>query len=68
MTKESIKALTDSELAQVMAWGMEEERSRKAIRRQEAIAKIRELAKQQGVHLTITGIRGRPAALKKNSH
>ena len=61
MTREALHALTDADLLQVIAWGQEEQRARAEKRKQEAIAKIRELAGNAGVTVAITGVRGRPA-------
>jgi hypothetical protein len=61
MTHEAIKALSDAELPQVIAWAEEEIRTRTETRRRDAIAKIRALASQAGVSVSIAGVRGRPA-------
>src|ERR1019366_8097161 len=60
MTQETLKALTDSEISQVIAWGQAELAARKEQRKQDAIAKIRELAAAVGVSVAIEGVRGRP--------
>jgi len=69
MTQDTIKALSDKELLQVMAWGELEQRDRAARRKQETIAQIRRLAAGAGVSIAIEGTKGRPkkAALKPSS-
>jgi hypothetical protein len=61
MTQEAVKALTDADLSQVVAWAQAEIKARAERRKQETIAKIRELAGTVGVSVTIAGARGRPA-------
>lgn len=61
MTQETVKALSDGELAEVVAWGQEEIRARAEKRKRDTIAKIKELAGGVGVSVTIDGQRGRPA-------
>lgn len=61
MTQEAIKALTDGELSQVIAWAQAEIKTRTERRKQETIAKIKELAGTVGVSVAIGGARGRPA-------
>jgi hypothetical protein len=60
MTQETIKALSDAELSQVVTWGQQEQQARQAQRKQETIAKIRQLAGAVGVSVSISGLRGRP--------
>jgi hypothetical protein len=67
MTREALKALSDSDLSEVMAWGEEERKARAEKRKQEAIAKIRELAGAVGVTVAIGGARGRPARAKPDA-
>jgi|HubBroStandDraft_4_1064222.scaffolds.fasta_scaffold447550_1 hypothetical protein len=67
MTQETVKALPDAELSQVIAWAQEEIETRRVRRKQEAIAKIRALASQVGVSVSIAGTRGRPARIKTAS-
>jgi hypothetical protein len=64
MTQETIKALSDSELPQVIIWAQEEIKSRTERRRQEAIAKIKTLAAENHISVAIGGVRGRPAKIK----
>jgi hypothetical protein len=64
MTQEMIKALTDTDLPKVITWAQEELKSRTERRKQEAIAKIRALASEVGVSVSIGGARGRPAGFK----
>ena len=61
MTQETIRALSDMELVQVIAWAQEEQQVRKAKRKEETIAKIRELAQSIAVKVHLEGTRGRPA-------
>jgi hypothetical protein len=60
MTQETVKALTDDQLEQVIAWAQGEQKARSERRKREAIAKIKELAEAAGVAVTIQGSRGRP--------
>ena len=61
MTQETARALADADLSQVVAWAQEEIKARAEKRKQETIAKIRELAGAVGVSVAIGGVRGRPA-------
>jgi len=61
MTQETVRALSDGELAQIIAWGQEEVKARAEKRKRETIAKIKELAGAVGVSVIIDGQRGRPA-------
>lgn len=65
MTQEMVKALSDAELSQVITWAQEEIKTRTEKRKQDAIAKIRALASQVGVSITIAGMRGRPSRIKQ---
>jgi hypothetical protein len=64
MTQETVKALSDTDLSQVITWAQEEIKTRTERRKQEAIAKIKALASQVGVSVSIAGVRGRPARIK----
>jgi len=64
MTQETVKALSDTDLSQVITWAQEEIRTRTERRKQDAIAKIKALAAQVGVAVSIAGVRGRPARIK----
>jgi hypothetical protein len=64
MTQETVRALPDAELSQVITWAQEEIKTRTERRRQEAIAKIKALASQVGVSVSIAGVRGRPARIR----
>jgi hypothetical protein len=66
MTQEAVKALSDTELSQVVAWAQAEVKTRAERRKQETIAKIKELAGAVGVNVTIGGARGRPSKLVNN--
>jgi uncharacterized protein involved in propanediol utilization len=61
MTQDAIRALTDSELSQVATWAQAEIKTRTERRKQETIAKIKEMAGAVGVSVAIGGARGRPA-------
>jgi hypothetical protein len=67
MTQETVKALSDVDLSQVITWAQEEIQTRTQRRKQEAIAKIKALAAQVGVSVSIAGVRGRPARIKTTS-
>jgi hypothetical protein len=68
MTQDVIKSLTDADLAQVILWGQVEVKARTERRKQETIAKIKELAGAVGVTVAIRGQRGRPVAAKEPNH
>jgi hypothetical protein len=61
MTQDTVRALSDSELAQVIDWAETERKARSEKRKQETITKIRELARSIDVGVKIAGARGRPA-------
>jgi hypothetical protein len=61
MTQDAIRALTDADLALVVQWAQAEIKARAERRKQETIAKIKELAGAVGVSVAISGVRGRPA-------
>lgn len=65
MTQETVRTLSDAELSQVITWAQDEIKTRTERRKQEAIAKIKALASQVGVSVSIAGVRGRPARLKQ---
>jgi hypothetical protein len=56
-----VKALSDTELEQVGVWTADEKRERAVRHKQDTIARIRDLAAVAGVHIKISGARGRPA-------
>jgi hypothetical protein len=64
MTQDAIKALSDAELSQVAVWTQTEIKARTERRKQETIAKIKELAGAVGVSVAIGGVRGRPARVR----
>jgi hypothetical protein len=64
MTQETVKALSDADLSQVITWAQDEIKTRTEQRKQEAIAKIKALASQAGVFVSIAGVRGRPARIR----
>jgi hypothetical protein len=61
MTLETVKALSDADLSQVALWAQSEIKARAERRKQETIAKIKEMAGAVGVSVAIGGVRGRPA-------
>jgi len=65
MTIDAVKALSDADLSQVAAWAQSEIKARAERRKQETIARIKELAGSVGVSVAIGGTRGRPV---KNGH
>jgi hypothetical protein len=60
MTQETVRALPDADLMQVVAWAQSEIKARAEKRKQETIARIKELAGEVGVSVAIGGVRGRP--------
>jgi hypothetical protein len=64
MTQETVRALSDVDLAQVITWAQDEIKTRTERRKQEAISKIKALASQVGVSVSIAGVRGRPARIR----
>jgi len=66
MTIETMRALSDADLSQVVAWAQAEIKARAEKRKQETIAKIKELAGAVGVSVSIGGQRGRPAKPAKS--
>jgi hypothetical protein len=60
MTQDTVKAMSDGELVQVIAWAQEEQKARTERRKRETIAKIKEMAQTVGVSVSIAGVRGRP--------
>jgi hypothetical protein len=65
MTQETVRALSDADLSQVVAWAQAEIKVRAEKRKQETIAKIKELAGEINVTVAIGGARGRPAKATK---
>ena len=64
MTQDTVRALSDTELPQFIAWAQAELKARAEKRKAETIAKIRELAGSVGVRVTIGGARGRPGVVR----
>jgi hypothetical protein len=60
VTLEAVKALADSELAQVEVWVQQERKARAERKKQETIARIKQLAGSIGVRVSVEGVRGRP--------
>jgi hypothetical protein len=67
MTQETIRVLSEPELVQVIAWAQQEQLVRASQRKQETIAKIRELARSIQVSIRVEGTRGRPASPSKQT-
>lgn len=67
MTIEAVRALSDADLSQVVAWAQAEIKVRAEKRKQETIAKIRELAGTVGVSVAIGGQRGRPVKSERKN-
>ena len=65
VTIEAIKSLSDDDLDRFIHSGMEEKTARTERRKQETIAKIRELAESVGVPVSFTSTRGRPRSPRK---
>ena len=61
MTQETVRALADAELIQVIAWAEDEQGVREQRRKQDTIAKIKEMAGAAGISVSIHGKRGRPS-------
>lgn len=66
IAEQSIKALNDKELLEVIAWAEAEQKARAERRKQETIAKIRELAGSVGIAVRIDGTRGRPPKARED--
>jgi hypothetical protein len=60
ITAEVIKSLSDDELARFVEAGKGEQKARAERKKQETIARIKELAGTVGVRVAIGGARGRP--------
>jgi len=67
MTQDTVKALTDDQLVHVIAWAKVEQKTRAERRKQETIAKIKELARASGLSVGVEGRRGRPAKTRMRS-
>jgi hypothetical protein len=64
ITVETIMSLSDDELNRFVDAGKEEQKARAERRKQETIARIKELAGTVGVRVAIGGARGRPVKAK----
>jgi hypothetical protein len=64
ITLEQIKSLPDDELSMFVEAGKDEQNARAERKKQETIARIKELAGTVGVRVAIGGARGRPAKAK----
>lgn len=67
ITEEAVKSLPDNELDLFVEAGMEEKKARAERKKQQTIAKIKEMAGSVGVRIAIAGARGRPAKAKADS-
>ncbi len=67
MTRETLQALSDSELGLVIDWVQAEQKARAEKHKQQTLAKIRELARSIEVGIKIEGTRGRPSGAKKQA-
>jgi hypothetical protein len=67
ITEEAVKALSNDDLDRFVAVGVEEKKARAERKKQETIAKIKEMAGSVGVRIAIAGARGRPAKAKADS-
>jgi hypothetical protein len=65
VTIEAIRSLSDDDLDKLIDSGVEEKRVRTERRKQETIAKIKELAATVGVPVSFGGTRVRPKAVRK---
>lgn len=66
ITEEAIKSLPDDELNRFVDAGKQEQKARAERKKQETIARIRQLAGSVGVRIAIGGARGRP--VKARAH
>jgi hypothetical protein len=64
ITADAVKSLSDDELARFVEAGIEEQQARAERKKQETIAKIKQLAGSVGVRIAIGGVRGRPVKAK----
>jgi hypothetical protein len=66
MKPDDLKALSDSDLAQFRTAAEAEQKEHAEKRKQETIAKIKELARSIEVDVRIAGVRGRPPKAKED--
>ncbi len=64
MKTDDVRGLSDSELVLFIEAAQAEKQARDEKRRQETIARIKELAGAEGLSVHIDGLRGRPPKLK----
>jgi hypothetical protein len=62
---DELRALSDNDLAQLRTAAEAEQKERAEKRKQETIAKIKELARSIEVDVRIAGVRGRPPKVKE---
>jgi hypothetical protein len=65
VTIDAIRSLSDDELDRFIDSGVQEKKARTERRKQETIAKIKELAESVGLPVSFAGMRGRPKGGKK---
>ncbi len=65
ITVETIMSFSDEELNRFVDAGKEEQKARAERKKQETIARIKELAGTVGVRVAIGGARGRPVKAKR---
>lgn len=65
VTTETVKSLSDDELDRLIDTAAKEKNAREERRREETIARIRELADTISITVTIGAARGRPKTVKK---
>jgi len=66
VTIDAIRSLSDDDLDRFITLGAEEKNARTERRKQETIARIKELAESVGVPVSFGGARGRPKSGKKS--
>ena len=67
MRQEVVKELSDSELSQVVVWAQEEQKARALRRKLDVVARIKALAQEVGVTVSVGNTRGRPANLERKA-
>ena len=65
MNREAVRALSDSDLAEVSLWVDGEIKDRANKRKADAIARIKAIAGELNLSVAIGGQRGRPSKMKK---
>ena len=65
VTIDAIRSLSDDDLDRFITLGVDEKNARTERRKQETMAKIRELAESVGVPVSFGAVRGRPKGGRK---